>query len=53
MNELASTAELKQRISSTEQAAATTLSDNSPASTEFALPDNDKVIIQYIQAVKN
>ncbi|BFT30305.1 DNA repair ATPase [Alteromonas sp. D210916BOD_24] len=52
MNELASTSELKQRISSTEQAAAAALSDNSGTPTDFALPDNDKVIIQYIQAVK-
>ncbi len=52
MNELASTSELKQRISSTEQATAAALSDNSTTASEFSLPDNDKVIIQYIQAVK-
>ena len=52
MNELSSTAELKQRISSSEQATAAALSDNSGATTEFSLPDNDKMIIQYIQAVK-
>lgn len=52
MNDLASTAELKQRISSTEQAASVALSDNSSAPADFSLPDNDKVIIQYIQAVK-
>lgn len=52
MNDLASTAELKQRISSTEQAASVALSDNSSAPSDFSLPDNDKVIIQHIQAVK-
>ena len=52
MNELSSSAELKQRISSTEEATRTALSENSPSLHEFSLPDNDKIIIQYIQAVK-
>lgn len=52
MNDFASTADLKQRINNTEQAAAAALSDNSGAPTDFSLPDNDKMIIQYIQAVK-
>ncbi len=42
MNELSNTAELKQRISSSEQATAAALSDNSGATTEFS----------FIQAVK-
>jgi len=52
MNDFASTADLKQRINNTEQAAAAALSDKSGAPTDFSLPDNDKMIIQYIQAVK-
>ena len=52
MNEYAGTSELKNRINNTEQAAAAALSDNSSAPSEFTLPDNDKMIIQYIQAVK-
>jgi hypothetical protein len=52
MNEYAGTSELKNRIKNTEQAAAAALSDNSSAPSEFTLPDNDKMIIQYIQAVK-
>jgi len=52
MNDLSSTSELKQRISSSEQATAAALSDNSGITNDFALPDNDKMIIQYIQAVK-
>ncbi len=50
MNDLSS--ELKQRISSSEQATAAALSDNSGIVNDFSLPDNDKMIIQYIQAVK-
>ena len=52
MNELASTTDLKQRIVSSEQAMTAALSDNSGTLNEFTLPDNDKMIIQYIQSVK-
>ena len=52
MNELASTTDLKQRIVSSEQAMTAALSDNSGSLNEFTLPDNDKMIIQYIQSVK-
>lgn len=52
MHDIAASADLKQRISSSEQAAAAALSDTSPARTDFSLPENDKMIIQYIQAVK-
>ena len=52
MNELSGTSELKQRIASSEQATAAALTDKSTGTSEFSLPDNDKMIIQYIQAVK-
>ncbi|MBJ2128427.1 hypothetical protein JC525_05710 [Alteromonas sp. IB21] len=52
MNELASTTDLKQRIVSSEQAMTAALSDTSGSMNDFTLPDNDKMIIQYIQSVK-
>lgn len=52
IDKLASTRDIKQRIESSEQAAATALENSGGDNAEFALPDNDKTIIQYIQAVK-
>ncbi len=52
MNELASTSELQQRISNTEQAATSAMAQPSNTPSDFSLPDNDKMIIQYIQSVK-
>ncbi|WP_139138953.1 hypothetical protein [Alteromonas confluentis] len=48
----AANSDIKKRISEAEQQKNGTMSlDNSPTN-EFVLPDNDKLIIQYIQAVK-
>ncbi|NDV91304.1 hypothetical protein GTH32_08950 [Alteromonas sp. 345S023] len=49
--ELNSTPEIKQRISDLEQQS-NDATDNTGQINEFVLPDNDKQIIQYIQAVK-
>jgi hypothetical protein len=51
INELNSTPEIKQRISDLENQNNDT-ADNANQANEFVLPDNDKQIIQYIQAVK-
>lgn len=50
INEHNSTPEIKQRINDAEQR--TNSSGDSAATSDFVLPDNDKLIIQYIQAVK-
>lgn len=51
INELNSTPEIKQRINDLKHQKYVP-GDNAPQSNEFILPDNDKQIIQYIQAVK-
>lgn len=46
------TTDMKQRINEAEGNRNNALSSDSGITSEFALPDNDKLIIQYIQAVK-
>ena len=50
INEYSSTPDIKQRISDAEQKSLA--STDSGKMNEFVLPDSDKMIIQYIQAVK-
>ena len=51
VNELGGTPETKQKLANAEQKSASQNPDSVSAN-EFVLPDNDKLIIQYIQAVK-
>ena len=51
MNEHSSTPDIKQRISDAQQKSLAPI-NNDANMNEFILPDNDKMIIQYIQAVK-
>ncbi|MCQ8850299.1 hypothetical protein NQT74_17090 [Alteromonas stellipolaris] len=51
VNELGGTPETKQKLANAEQKSASQNLDSVSAN-EFVLPDNDKLIIQYIQAVK-
>ncbi|MEQ5807704.1 hypothetical protein J3369_09820 [Alteromonas sp. NFXS44] len=48
----AGTPDIKQRIADAENSKNSAMSLDSPATADFSLPDNDKLIIQYIQAVK-
>lgn len=48
----AGSADIKQRIANAEENNTNALAANPTPQGEFALPDNDKLIIQYIQAVK-
>ena len=50
INEHNSTPEIKQRINDAEQR--TSIGSDGTVTSDFVLPDNDKLIIQYIQAVK-
>lgn len=52
MNDLQSTTELKQRINSAQDNASPDEVSSSANIADFVLPDSDKLIIQYIQAVK-
>ncbi|MEW9796858.1 hypothetical protein [Alteromonas sp. CYL-A6] len=52
INDLTSSAEIKQRIKSAEQNPTPDDVTSTASIAEFALPDSDKLIIQYIQAVK-
>lgn len=52
VNELAPTADAKQRISDAEQRNKDMDMGENQQVSDFQLPDNDKMIIQYIQAVK-
>jgi hypothetical protein len=52
IDSIAPTRDIKQRIESSKQAADASLQTDSSENVEFVLPDNDKTIIQYIQAVK-
>ncbi|QJR82579.1 hypothetical protein CA267_018375 [Alteromonas pelagimontana] len=53
MNEMGSAApDIKQRISDAETRTANLDASDTAQLSEFTLPDNDKLIIQYIQAVK-
>eukprot|EP01093_Parvamoeba_rugata_P010226 TRINITY_DN278_c0_g1_i4.p1 TRINITY_DN278_c0_g1~~TRINITY_DN278_c0_g1_i4.p1 ORF type:complete len:252 (+),score=51.49 TRINITY_DN278_c0_g1_i4:342-1097(+) len=51
LNEHASSADIKQRISDAQQKSLSNANE-SVSQNDFVLPDNDKLIIQYIQAVK-
>ena len=52
INEHNSTPEIKQRINDAEQRTSSGSGSDGTATSDFVLPDNDKLIIQYIQAVK-
>ncbi len=53
MNDLSSSAEIKQRLKDASKQPSPEQADpTSPSLNEFVLPDSDKLIIQYIQAVK-
>ncbi|MCU7554198.1 hypothetical protein OCL06_06280 [Alteromonas sp. ASW11-19] len=51
MNDLSHSAEISQRIKDAEKRVQEP-EDNAPPPSEFVLPESDKLIIQYIQAVK-